>query len=189
MPSPLPRLATADSPIGCSSAAQRPSPSGRRVGANKKLSGPAQGSRALRPARLPTGLNPALPEASARRSPDRAAPAATGVYRQLPGRDSHPLVLETLDARFVSLVSSSHELLSCRTASDFLERACLERQSRLPRRLRRPCCRRSKKKALTHSHLRPRSGDLGGVGLQRERRRVREPVEGLDAPAENTSGL
>jgi hypothetical protein len=40
------------------------------------------------------------------RSPDRAAPAATGVYRQLPGRDSHPLVLETMDARL--LRSSAH---------------------------------------------------------------------------------
>ncbi len=58
------------------------------------LSGPAQGSLALRPARL---LQPLwltfVPRASAGRSPYPTVWVATGMNRQFPGRDLHPLVI------------------------------------------------------------------------------------------------
>src|SRR5210317_1615528 len=56
------------------------------------LSGPAQGSLALRPARLlqPYRLT-SVPRASAGRSPCPTAWVATGMNRQFPGRDLHPL--------------------------------------------------------------------------------------------------
>lgn len=44
MLTPLPRLERTGSPIGCSPAPRRPSPSGRRVGSSKKLSRPLQSS-------------------------------------------------------------------------------------------------------------------------------------------------
>ena len=63
------------------------------------LSGPAQGSLALRPARL---LQPFrltfVPRASAGRSPCPTVWVATEVYRQFPGRDLHPLVICALVA-------------------------------------------------------------------------------------------
>jgi len=56
------------------------------------LSGPAQGSLALRPAR---SLQPyrltSVPRASAGRSPCPTVWVATGMNRQFPGRNSHPL--------------------------------------------------------------------------------------------------
>ncbi len=55
MRSPLPRLERTGSTIGCSPAPRRPSPSDRRVGSSEKLSRPAQGSLALRPAHLHLG--------------------------------------------------------------------------------------------------------------------------------------
>jgi hypothetical protein len=55
MPAPLPRLERAVSPVGCSSAPRRPSPCDRRVGSSEKLSRPAQGSLAFRPAHLHLG--------------------------------------------------------------------------------------------------------------------------------------
>ena len=66
MPPPLPRLETMGSPVGCSPIARRPSPDGRRVGSSKKLSRPAQGSLALRPAHLPPGLYPGCSEGFSR---------------------------------------------------------------------------------------------------------------------------
>jgi hypothetical protein len=58
------------------------------------LSGPSQGSLALRPARLLQPLRLTfVPEASAGRSPYPTAQVATGMNRQFPGRDSHPLVI------------------------------------------------------------------------------------------------
>ena len=57
------------------------------------LSGPSQGSLALRPARLlqPYRLT-SVPRASAGRSPYPTVWVATGMNRQFPGRDLHPLV-------------------------------------------------------------------------------------------------
>jgi hypothetical protein len=58
------------------------------------LSGPSQGSLALRPARLLQPLRLTfVPEASAGRSPCPTAQVTTGMNRQFPGRDSHPLVI------------------------------------------------------------------------------------------------
>jgi len=57
------------------------------------LSEPVQGSLALRPARLlqPYRLT-SVPRASAGRSPCPSAWVTTGMNRQFPGRDSHPLL-------------------------------------------------------------------------------------------------
>ena len=57
------------------------------------LSGPSQGSLALRPARLlqPYRLT-SVPRASTGRSPYPTVWVATGMNRQLPGRNFHPLV-------------------------------------------------------------------------------------------------
>jgi hypothetical protein len=54
------------------------------------------------------------PEASAGQLLTSTAPVATGVYRQLPGRDSHPRAFETQE---VSLhpTQLTTDLLSCRT--------------------------------------------------------------------------
>ena len=58
------------------------------------LSGPSQGSLALRPVKLLQPLRLTfVPEASAGRSPYPTAQVATGMNRQFPGRDSHPLVI------------------------------------------------------------------------------------------------
>jgi hypothetical protein len=61
MLTPLPRLERTGSSVGCSPAPQRPSPSDRRVGSSEKLSGPAQGSRAFRPALLHLGCTEDFP--------------------------------------------------------------------------------------------------------------------------------
>jgi hypothetical protein len=45
MLTPLPRLERTGSPVGCSPAPRRPSPCGRRVGSNEKLSRPFRSSR------------------------------------------------------------------------------------------------------------------------------------------------
>jgi len=95
MPPPLPRLEMMGSTVGCSPTTRRPSPYGRRVGSSEILSGPAQGSLALRPTHLSAWLDQAFPEASGGRLPASTAPATTGAYRQLPGRDSHPRAIET----------------------------------------------------------------------------------------------
>ena len=56
------------------------------------LSGPAQGSLALRPARSLQPLRLTfVPRASAGRSPCPTAWVATGMNRQFPGRNFHPL--------------------------------------------------------------------------------------------------
>ena len=58
------------------------------------LSGPSQGSLALRPARLLQPLRLTfVPEASAGRSPCPTAQVATGMNRQFPGQNFHPLVI------------------------------------------------------------------------------------------------
>lgn len=112
MPPPLPRLETMGSPVGCSAIARRPSPDGRRVGSSKKLSRPAQGSLALRPAHLPLDSIQVAPEASAESLTATTAPAATGVHRQFPGRDFHPLAIETQKTHPVSLHQLKMRLLS-----------------------------------------------------------------------------
>jgi hypothetical protein len=77
------------------------------------LSGPSQGSLALRPARLLQPLRLTfVPEASAGRSPCPTAQVATGMNRQFPGRDSHPLVICAFVAHPYLVVKNS--------AADFL---------------------------------------------------------------------
>ena len=105
MPPPLPRLEMVGSTVGCSPTTQRPSPYGRRVGSSKELSGPTQGSLALRPTHLSAWLYQAFPEASAGRLPASTAPATTGAYQQFPGRDSHPLAIETQEV--IGLIGQS----------------------------------------------------------------------------------
>ena len=79
MLTPLPRLERTGSSVGCSPAPRRPSPSGRRVGSNEKLSRPAQGSRAFPACAFAPRLHRGLPQ---RLQPDdystSAAPVATG---------------------------------------------------------------------------------------------------------------
>jgi hypothetical protein len=79
MLTPLPRLERTGSPVGCSPAPRRPSPSGRRVGSNEKLSRPAQGLRAVPACAFAPRLHRGLPQ---RLQPDdystSAAPVATG---------------------------------------------------------------------------------------------------------------
>lgn len=135
MPPPLPRPEMAGSPIGCSPATQRPSPTGRRVGSGKTLSGPAQGSLTLRPADLPLDYFQGSAEASAGRLPAAAAPVATGAYRQFPGRDLHPLAIETSaihSSCFV--VQSIVNLLTCRTAWPVSEQWAFQGARRTPSR-------------------------------------------------------
>jgi len=96
MLTPLPRLERTGSSVGCSPAPRRPSPSGRRVGSNKKLSRPAQGSRAYSGLRICTSVAPRTsPEASAGRLLDLGCSSGYRANRQFPGRDSHPLAFET----------------------------------------------------------------------------------------------
>ena len=66
MLTPLPRLERTGSSVGCSPVPRRPSPSGRRVGSNEKLSRPAQGSRAFRPAHLHLGCTEDFPRGFSR---------------------------------------------------------------------------------------------------------------------------
>jgi hypothetical protein len=106
MLTPLPRLERTDSSVDCSSAPHRPSPSGRRVGSSEKLSRPAQGSPAFRPAHLHLGCAKDFPRGSRGRSLASPAPVATGAYRQFPGRDFHPLVFETQEVSPQSEISS-----------------------------------------------------------------------------------
>ena len=54
------------------------------------------------------------PEASAGRLLASTAPVATGAYRQLPGRDLHPLAFETQEVS-TSTTPAQPDLLSCRT--------------------------------------------------------------------------
>ncbi len=61
MLTPLPRLERTGSSVGCSPTPRRPSPYGRRVGSSEKLSRPAQGSRAFRPAHLHLGCTEDFP--------------------------------------------------------------------------------------------------------------------------------
>jgi len=70
------------------------------------LSGPSQGSLALRPARLlqPYRLT-SVPRASAGRSPYPTVWVATGMNRQCPGRNFHPLASCALVAHQYVVVS------------------------------------------------------------------------------------
>src|SRR6202012_5635182 len=54
------------------------------------------------------------PEASAGRLLASTAPVATGAYRQLPGRDLHPLAFETQEVS-TSTTPAPRDLLSCPT--------------------------------------------------------------------------
>ena len=78
MLTPLPRLERTGSSVGCSPAPRRPSPSGSRVGSSEKLSRPAQGSRAFRPAHLHLGCTEDFPGGFRGRSLASPAPVATG---------------------------------------------------------------------------------------------------------------
>lgn len=116
MLTPLPRLERTGSSVGCSPAPQRPSPYGRKVGSSEKLSRPAQGSSAFRPAHLHLGCAKEFPGGSRGRSLASPAPVATGAYRQLPGRDFHPLAFETQEVSPSALPQLKSDLLSYRTA-------------------------------------------------------------------------
>ena len=92
MLSPLPRWIGIDGSVTSLSRCGLP----RMLGGSASttvLSGPAQGSLALRPARL---LQPYrltfVPRASTGRSPCPVVWVATGMNRQFPGRNFHPLV-------------------------------------------------------------------------------------------------
>src|SRR5881409_72764 len=88
MLTPLPRLERTGSSVGCSPAPQRPSPSDRRVGPSKKLSRPAQGSRAFRPAHLHLGCTEDFSRGFSGRSLASTAPVATGRTDNSPGGTS-----------------------------------------------------------------------------------------------------
>jgi hypothetical protein len=79
------------------------------------LSGPSQGSLALRPARLlqPYRLT-SVPRASAGRSPYPTVWVATGMNRQFPGRNFHPLASCAIVAHqhVVVMKSSAKSLIS-----------------------------------------------------------------------------
>ena len=77
------------------------------------LSGPSQGSLALRPARLlqPYRLT-SVPRASAGRSPYPTVWVATGMNRQFPGRNFHPLASCALVAHQYIVVCSFPILLN-----------------------------------------------------------------------------
>ena len=76
------------------------------------LSGPSQGSLALRPVKLLQPLRLTfVPEASAGRSPYPTAQVATGMNRQFPGRDLHPLVICAFVAhQHIVVTASGREL-------------------------------------------------------------------------------
>ena len=79
------------------------------------LSGPSQGSLALRPARLLQSFRLTfVPEASAGRSPYPTAQVATGMNRQFPGRDLHPLVICAFVAHQDVVASRSNFLSTAR---------------------------------------------------------------------------
>jgi hypothetical protein len=106
VPFPLPRW-TATDWVGCDTPSRGSLP--RQSGGSASmtsLSRPAQDSLALRPARLQTRHSRAFsPRLRHGRLPRRTAWVATGVNRKLPGRISHPLVLDTLVAHRLSPVS------------------------------------------------------------------------------------
>ena len=62
------------------------------------LSGPAQGSPALRPVRLLQPKAHICPQAFTKEVSLPQCLGATGMYRQFPGRDFHPLVIWALVA-------------------------------------------------------------------------------------------
>jgi len=69
---------------------RRPSPCLGRVGIHDSLSGPAQSSLALWPAKLqPDFLGLLSGRLRTAQLPKPLAPVATGVYHQLPGQDFH----------------------------------------------------------------------------------------------------
>ena len=109
MPPPLPRLEMVGSTVGCSPTTQRPSPYGRRVGSSKELSRPTQGSLRVAAYALVYLAKPGVSGGFSRRLPVSTAPATTGAYRQLPGRDSHPLAIETQEV--IGLIGQSISIL------------------------------------------------------------------------------
>jgi hypothetical protein len=119
MLTPLPRLERTGSSVGCSPAPRRPSPSDRRVGSSKKLSGPAQSSCAFG-LRLCTSVAPrTTPEASAGRLLELDCSSGYRANRQFPGRDLHPLAFETQEVSPHSETQLTSNLPSCRTDSHF----------------------------------------------------------------------
>lgn len=114
MLTPLPRLERTGSSVGCSPAPRRPSPYGRRVGSSEKLSRPAQGSRAFRPAHLHLGCPRISPEASAGRLLELGCSSGYRANRQFTGRDLHPLAFETQEVSPQSETQLTSDLLSCR---------------------------------------------------------------------------
>jgi len=108
MLTPLPRLERTGSLVGCSPAPRRPSPSGRRVGSNEKLSRPAQGSRAFPACAFAPRLHRRTsPEASAGRLLELGCSSGYRANRQFPGRDLHPLAFETQEVSLQS-ANSAH---------------------------------------------------------------------------------
>jgi hypothetical protein len=123
MLTPLPRLVRTGSPVGCSPAPRRPSPYGRRVGSSEKLSRPAQGSRAFRPAHSHLGCTEDFPRGFSRPITRLDCSSGYRANRQFPGRDFHPLDFETQEVSSQSETQLTSNLLPCRTASDFLKKA------------------------------------------------------------------
>src|SRR6185295_1933347 len=78
MLTPLPRLERTESSVGLLPRLQRPSPYCGRVGSSEKLSRPAQGSCAFRPAHLHLGCTEDFPRGFRGRSLTSPAPVATG---------------------------------------------------------------------------------------------------------------
>src|SRR5829696_7564096 len=119
MPAPLPRLERVASPVGCSSTPQRPSPSDRRVGSSEKLSRPAQGSLAFRPAHLHLGCAEDFSRGFSR-TITRAR-----LLQWLPGEPTIPRTglapagLRDPGGLPQSGLQVTSDLLSCRTASRF----------------------------------------------------------------------
>jgi len=121
-------------------APRRPSPSGRRVGSSEKLSRPAQGSRAFRPAYLHLGYAKEFPRGYSRAIARLVCSSGYRTNRQFPGRDLHPLAFETQEVSSSTCTSQlTSDLLSCRTARH-LVRAALDWCQALRCRSGRPAC-------------------------------------------------
>ena len=117
MLTPLPRLERTGSSVGCSPAPRRPSPSGSRVGSSEKLSRPAQGSCAFRPAHLHLGCTEDFPRGFRGAISHLTCSSGYRANRQFPGRDFHPLAFETQEVSPSTTTSHlTSDLLSCRTA-------------------------------------------------------------------------
>ena len=119
MLTPLPRLERTGSPVGCSPALRRPSPSGRRVGSSEKLSRPAQGSPAFRPAHLHLGFAKDFPGGFSRTiSRTRPLQWLPGVST-IPRTGLAPAGLRDPGGLSVVCTQLTSDLLPCRTSHVF----------------------------------------------------------------------